>query len=142
MKHKPEPAEYEQVCIFKIPVRLNYEYSMNQLSDKYDKYGKKKNLELATYAAMWSNKIPRKPLLSPAKITIAYNDKLDIDNHGFVAKSVIDGIKKYGLLVDDNRGHLKALHQEFDENDGITVTIYAQKNSARSAEMKGKKNHE
>lgn len=116
-------TDYVPLYEFRIPLRLNYEYSMNKLANEYDKYGKKKNLELATYAAMWSKKIPRTPLKVPAKITLEYNDRLDIDNHGCVAKYVIDGIKKYGLLIDDSRKYLKALYQEFCEEDGINVTI-------------------
>lgn len=120
------PPEYEPVYEFRIPLKLNYEYSMNQLSDKYDKHGKKKSIEDLTFATMWAQGLPREPLDTPAKITIEYNDRLDIDNHGFVAKSIVDGIRKYGLLKDDNKKHLQGLYQEFGESDGVQVTIYKQ----------------
>lgn len=48
----------------------------------------------------------------PVNVRIRYNSRLDIDNHGYLAKLIIDGMK--GVLIeDDDRKHVKSLTQEF-----------------------------
>ena len=48
----------------------------------------------------------------PVVVRIRYNSRLDIDNHGYLAKLIIDGMK--GLLIeDDDRRFVKRLEQGF-----------------------------
>lgn len=122
--------DYDEVYRFFIPVYIDYEYSLNKLSDRYDKSNKKHDIEDSTIATMWANKITRAPIENPVKIMLLYNSNLDVDNHGYVAKSVIDGIRKYGLLKNDTKKYVKGVNQEFNEankQNGITVIIYSQK---------------
>ena len=56
------------------------------------------------------------------EVNLYYNDRLDIDNHGYIAKLVIDSLK--GLfIVDDTKKYVKKLTQEFYEDQGILVEI-------------------
>ena len=49
-----------------------------------------------------------------------FNDRLDIDNHGAVAKMVIDGMKGW-VWPDDSRRYIRALTQEFYPGRGMEV---------------------
>lgn len=66
------------------------------------------------------------PLPFPVKVYISYNSRLDIDNHGYLAKLIVDGMKGW-VIMDDNRQYVKALVQEFHDQsaDMIFVTVEA-----------------
>ena len=67
-------------------------------------------------------KIKAKMFNKPVEVNLYYNDRLDIDNHGYIAKLVIDSLK--GLfIVDDTKKYVKKLTQEFYEDQGILVEI-------------------
>lgn len=60
-----------------------------------------------------------------AAIRIRCNNRLDIDNHSYLAKLIIDGMK--GLLIeDDDRRFVKSLRQEFhnENRNFIFVEVY------------------
>ena len=66
--------------------------------------------------------IPRKTFQKPVSVRISYNSRLDIDNHGYLSKLIIDGLKGY-LIQDDTRRYIRALHQCFWNGEGIWVEI-------------------
>lgn len=57
----------------------------------------------------------------PVVVWIYYNSRLDIDNHGYLSKLIIDGMK--GLLIeDDDRRFVRGLYQGFHSGDpGIII---------------------
>lgn len=58
----------------------------------------------------------------PVRITILFNDRLDIDNHGYVSKMIVDSLK--GVFIkDDSRKYVVSLLQEFYEGKGIKVCV-------------------
>ncbi len=66
-----------------------------------------------------------RPFQNPVAVCIRYNSRLDIDNHGYLAKLIIDGMK--GLLIeDDDRRFVKSLRQEFhsENRNFIFVEVY------------------
>lgn len=58
----------------------------------------------------------------PVSVSIWYNSRLDIDNHGYLAKLIIDGMK--GVLIqDDDRRYVMELHQYFHEKDKRLIFV-------------------
>lgn len=63
-----------------------------------------------------------KPAERPVTVSIWYNSRLDIDNHGYLAKLIIDGMK--GVLIqDDDRRYVRELHQYFHEKDKRLIFV-------------------
>ena len=55
-------------------------------------------------------------------VCIWYNSRLDIDNHGYLAKLIIDGMK--GVLIeDDDRRYVKELYQGFYGGDKKKIIV-------------------
>lgn len=68
----------------------------------------------------------KKPMMytQPVSVRIRYDSRLDIDNHGYLAKLIIDGMK--GVLIEeDDRRYVKQLVQEFHSmgKDRIFVEV-------------------
>lgn len=75
------------------------------------------------YSEMRRQKIPKRIFEKPVIIEIAYNSRLDLDNHGFIQKMVIDGMKGY-LIHNDTRKCVVGLIQRFkSKGDSITVRV-------------------
>ena len=66
--------------------------------------------------------VKRKIFQRPVQITLRYNSRLDIDNHGALTKMIIDGFKGY-LIKDDTRKYVQRIVQEFYDGEGIEVEI-------------------
>lgn len=75
------------------------------------------------YAEMRRQKVPKKLFDKPVIVEISYQSKLDIDNHGYLSKLIIDGMKDY-LLVDDTKKYVVGLIQRYkSKGEGITVRV-------------------
>ena len=61
----------------------------------------------------------------PVTVTILYNSRLDIDNHGYLAKMIIDGMKKL-LIQDDNRKFVDCLVQGFHAGNPEEIYVYVE----------------
>ncbi|MDU7339310.1 MAG: hypothetical protein E7L17_14500 [Clostridium sp.] len=59
---------------------------------------------------------------NPVSITFYWDDRLDIDNHAYMGKLFVDGIKGY-LLQDDDRRYLREVHHKFHDGGNILVEI-------------------
>lgn len=58
----------------------------------------------------------------PVAVHIRYNSRLDIDNHGYLAKLIIDGMK--GILIrDDDRHCVRELRQSFHACDKRLIFV-------------------
>ena len=66
--------------------------------------------------------IPKKLFEVPVSITISYNTAMDIDNHGYISKMIVDGLKGY-LIADDSRKYVRYLGQGFHAGNGIVVEV-------------------
>lgn len=112
---------------FTVRCKPTSEWSMNSIysgSHWSKRKHKADQIHRAVYAALKQAGIPRKPLPFPVRIHIRYNSRLDIDNHGYLAKLIVDGIKGW-IVKDDSRRYVKELVQSFHEGkvDFIYVTI-------------------
>ena len=69
-----------------------------------------------------TQKVPRKPFLEPVQITFLWNDNMDIDNHGYLGKMIVDGMKDY-LLIDDDKKHYQRVVHGFHDKNYIEIEI-------------------
>jgi Holliday junction resolvase RusA-like endonuclease len=68
-------------------------------------------------------KVPQKIFTVPVAIHLSYNSRLDLDNHGYLAKMIVDALKGY-LIEDDDRKHVQALIQDFHGGKDIKVEVW------------------
>jgi Holliday junction resolvase RusA-like endonuclease len=67
-------------------------------------------------------KIKKRQFEQPVKIGFKWNDRLDLDNHYYIAKMIVDGLCGY-ILVDDNRKHVKQITHGWTDKDAVIVRI-------------------
>lgn len=110
---------------FIIDFKVNGEYGMNRLYAGVHWTTRKRQADFIhslVQTTLYAKKIPKKTFTNPVKVTISYNSKLDIDNHGYLSKLIIDGLKGY-LIEDDKKQYMVSLEQKFWTEDGILVEI-------------------
>lgn len=74
------------------------------------------------HAALMEQRIPRKPFRMPVGVTFWWNDRLDLDNHSYVAKGILDALKGW-IIQDDDRRFVKEINHRFYDQDRITVEV-------------------
>lgn len=111
---------------FTIPLKVNSQYGLNKI---YSGQHWRKRQETAdeihtlTRIHMKLQKVPQKLFKEPVAIHLSYNSKLDLDNHGYLAKMIIDALKGY-LIENDDRKYVKALIQDFHSGKDVLVEIW------------------
>lgn len=65
---------------------------------------------------------PMRPYDKPVMFEFWFNSRLDLDNHGFMVKTIIDGCK--GIVIhDDTKRYVQAICMWYSERDEIRVRI-------------------
>lgn len=111
------------MIFFTIPFSVTAEYSLNRFGEKHVRAKKKKAIEEATEAALLKQGLKNTKVRIPVRITLYYNSRLDIDNHGQITKGIIDVIKVYLLNGEDNKNSVVELVQRFWDKKDIGVTV-------------------
>lgn len=105
---------------FELPLTVTAEHSMNASKHWSAKGKMKREIETLVFVAVKLAKI--KPVKQyPIDIVISYRSDLDVDNHGFVAKSIIDGLRYANIIKNDNKRFVRSLTQVF--SDRTTVIL-------------------
>jgi hypothetical protein len=110
---------------FVIDFKVTGEYGMNKLYSGVHWTIRKRQADFIhslVQTTLHNNKVPKKLYTKPVKVTISYNSRLDVDNHSYLSKLIIDGLKGY-LIADDTRKYLVELDQEFWNGEGIQVKV-------------------
>lgn len=105
---------------FVIRLRPTAEWGMNELYSQKKRRNERmrqaEQVHLMVRAAIRQQVRPVQQFRKPVIVRIWYNSRLDVDNHGFLSKLIIDGMK--GLLIeDDDRKHVAGLEQYFHYDD-------------------------
>lgn len=110
---------------FRIPYKITSNEGLNKLyAGGHWAIRKKK-------ADKWHNlvhqclveQLPKRIFDVPVIIDIAYDSRLDIDNHGYLSKLIVDGMKGY-LIHEDSRKYVTGLIQRFhEEGNQIIVRV-------------------
>ena len=58
----------------------------------------------------------------PVKVTMYWNDSLDIDNHAYMGKMIVDALKGR-LIREDSKKYVRSITHEFHEDKVIRVVI-------------------
>ncbi len=111
---------------FEIPFKVTGEYGMNKIYAGIH-WAKRKKQADEIHMLVWSElrrqKIPKKIFENSVIITINYNSNLDVDNHGYLTKMLIDGLKGY-LIADDDKSHVVEIRQKIHSvKNIIAITI-------------------
>lgn len=113
---------------FTLKLRPTSEWGMNKVySGKHwnERKQQAEIIHLMVRAAIKKQLRPAQMFNKPVTVTILYNSRLDIDNHGYLSKMIIDGMK--GLLIqDDNRKYVDCLVQGFHANDPEEIYVYVE----------------
>lgn len=109
---------------FTIPIKVDARLSLNKIYSGVHYAVRRKmadEIHAATrYAILESGSY--RLTKDPVAVSMWFCSGLDLDNHGFLAKCIIDGMK--GLLIaDDNKKYLKSLTFGFWGGDGVLVQI-------------------
>ncbi len=110
---------------FVVPLKVDSRLGLNQIYSgghwsKRDKLARE--VHSMTKQAMMAKGIPKRILNNPVRVTLHYNSRLDIDNHGYLAKMIIDSLKGW-IITDDSKKYVKAVNQCFWGQDGVLVEI-------------------
>ena len=100
---------------FTIPLKVNSQYGLNKIySGQHWRKRQETADEIHTLQKLFKE---------PVAIHLSYNSKLDLDNHGYLAKMIIDALKGY-LIENDDRKYVKALIQDFHSGKDVLVEIW------------------
>lgn len=69
-------------------------------------------------------KIPKKIMREPVKISFGWPGRLDLDNYAYIRKMIIDALKGW-VLEDDGQKFVAELYEILIKGDVITVQVEA-----------------
>lgn len=110
---------------FELPMQIRSEWGMNRVYSG-DHWSVRKRqatqVHLMVRSAIWKQCSSVRLFEKPVTIRILYRSRLDIDNHGYVSKLIIDGMK--GVLIkDDDKRYVRELIQSFHNGDKNKVIV-------------------
>jgi Holliday junction resolvase RusA-like endonuclease len=111
---------------FTIDLKVNANYGLNKIYAGVHWTKRKKQAEEIhelVYHSMMQQNVPPVLFKKPVRIDISYNSRMDCDNHGYLTKLIIDGMKDY-ILKDDSKKYVKEIRQKFWGEKGILVEIW------------------
>ncbi len=111
---------------FTIPLKVDGKYGLNEIYKgiHWAKRQKQaKEIHELMYYSMLTQHIPKKLFKKPVVISISYNSNLDCDNHGYLTKMLVDGLKGY-LIEDDKRKYVTEVRQKFYDGKDILIEIW------------------
>lgn len=74
------------------------------------------------FAALRKQSVPLSLFENPVRITIFWNDALDVDNHAYMGKMIVDALKGK-LIAGDSRKYFRSITHDFHDEDLIRVHI-------------------
>lgn len=119
-------SEKKRKVSFVLDIDVKYKYSLNQI---YAGASWRKRQRIAAQVhylvshTLKELKIERELFKNPVIISLCYNSRLDIDNHGYLSKLIMDGLKGY-LIKDDTRKYVRELRQSFWDDLGVLVEVW------------------
>lgn len=73
---------------------------------------------------MLQQRVPKKMMDKPATIRFYWNDRLDLDNHAYMRKMIIDALKGW-VITDDDRRYVKRITEDWHDEEYILVEVSA-----------------
>ena len=108
-----------------LPLKVSSKLSLNSVySSNHWTIRKRQAEEIHTLVKLelLSKRIPRKIFKNPIRINFYWNSMLDLDNHGYLTKLIIDGLKGY-LIHDDTKKYIQEIHHSYWLGKGVKIEI-------------------
>lgn len=111
---------------FVLPLKVDSKLSLNSVySSKHWSARKRQAEQIHNIVKMelLIRRIPKNLFKKPLRIDFYWNSLLDLDNHGYVAKLIIDGLKGY-LIKDDSKKYIIEIHHAYWLFEGVKIRIF------------------
>ncbi len=111
---------------FVLPLKVDSKLSLNSIySGKkwYTRQNQASKIHQLVRNELINQRVPKKLFENPARIEFYWNSLLDLDNHGYVAKLIIDGLKGY-LIRDDSKKYIIEIHHAYWLGKGVKIRIF------------------
>mgnify|MGYP002854290700 FL=1 len=109
-----------------LPLKINSKLSLNKLYGCHCHWSvrerKAKEVHKKVKLQLISDKVRKRLFDTKISIEFFWNSRLDLDNHGYAAKLIIDGLKGY-LIKDDNRKYISKITHHFWKGKGVKIII-------------------
>ena len=108
-----------------LPLKVDSKLSLNSIySGKkwYTRQNQANKIHELVRNELINQRVPRKLFENPARIEFYWNSLLDLDNHGYIAKLIIDGIKGY-LIYDDSKKYVREIYHAYWLGKGVKITV-------------------
>lgn len=122
MKSNPLMMTFRSDMQIIVPLKMTAQWSSNTIYAGVHWTVRKKQADEIHEMVGWLVK-GKKPFDKPVEITCEFGGRLDIDNCSYVAKLIVDGLRKNGILKDDTRKYVQGLHLLPWDGEGIRVTV-------------------
>ena len=110
---------------FVLPLKITSKLSLNKVYSglHWSKRQKEaKQIHEIMRLELLKQKVPRKMFDKPVNIEFYWNSLLDLDNHGYITKLIIDGLKGY-LIYDDTKKYVQEIHHAYWLGNGVKIKI-------------------
>ena len=111
---------------FVLPLEVDSKLSLNRIySGKkwYTRQNQANKIHMLVRIELINQRVPKKIFEKPVEIEFYWNSLLDLDNHGYIAKLIIDGLKGY-LIHDDSKKYIEKITHSYWLEKGIKIIIY------------------
>lgn len=111
---------------FVLPLKVDSKLSLNRIyrgMNKYERSIQVRKIHELVRNELINQRVPKKLFENPARIEFYWNSLLDLDNHGYIAKLIIDGLKGY-LIYDDCKKYVREIHHAYWLGKGVKIIIY------------------
>lgn len=108
-----------------LPLKVNSKLSLNSIYSNNHWSVRKRQAEYihnTVRMELLIRKVQRKIFKNPVRINFYWNSMLDLDNHGYLAKLIIDGLKEY-LIHDDTKKYIQEIHHSYWLGKGVKIEI-------------------
>lgn len=116
--------EYSKIEIV-LPIQINNELSLNRIYTGTHWRQRKNDADYFHNVVKFeliSSNIPKKVFENPVRIKFFWNTGFDLDNHGYVAKLIIDGLKGF-LIRNDDKKYVKEINHAYWDGNGVKLEI-------------------
>lgn len=110
---------------FVIPIKIDSKLSLNSIYSANHwacRERQSKQIHKFVRLSLLAQKISKKLFENPVEINFCWNSKLDLDNHGYLTKLIIDALKGY-LIKDDTKKYISQISHQYWDEKGVKINI-------------------
>ena len=110
---------------FVLPIKITSKFSLNSIYSGNHWRTRQKQagwIHQQVKFSLLGQKIPKVFFANPVLIEFYWNSRLDLDNHGYLAKLIIDGLKGY-LIEDDTKKHVREIRHSYWPQNGVKIEV-------------------